>query len=345
MAGEVSEMDRETARRVMEEGCHDLWEGRYDVGWAKYEYRFPAGGGERDLPQRRWRGEPLAGRSILIHREQGLGDEIMFASCFPDVLAAAERCTISCEARLASLFRRSFPGTDLRPSASGGGDWKDFRGEAFDYQIAAGSLGRYLRAERSHFPEEPGFLVPDAAAVERWRARLDRLGPGPAVGISWQGGADLLSLRQAPWETWRRILEDAGARFVNLQYGHVADALQTIGEAWDVTVHAFEDLDPLNDVDALAALAAALDLVVTVPNTTAHVAAAVGAETRVLLHPDWGCFWLRQGLDSPWYPSLRVLRRDRKARWRPAVEALRAELAELARAGLSAPSARSRPRP
>ena len=151
-------------------------------GWQDYDLRLRS----KDRPQRpaaapEWRGEDPAALRFLIYGEQGIGDEIMFASCLPQMIAASRHCVVECSDKLLPLFRRSFPAAEVRTAAS-------TAAVEVDVQIAMGSLPQYLRRSAGDFPRHSGYLKADPARVEAWRARLAALGRGPKIGISWQGG-------------------------------------------------------------------------------------------------------------------------------------------------------------
>lgn len=317
------------AKARLQSAYKNLQRGIYEPGWAEYEARFVVNGNARDLPQPLWRGERLDGKSILVHREQGIGDEIWFAACYPDLVELGARCTFTCDERLAALYRRSFPSSVVVPAATGVADWKSWREHAFDYQVPAGNVCRYLRREAASFGRRRSYLAADPVERSAWRARFDALGRGPKIGISWQGGIDLLSLRQAPWETWHALLATPGVHFVNLQYGDARPVLDVIRDRWGITVHDWPEIDPLLHLDAQAAQIAALDAVITVPNTTTHLASALGVPVWVLFTPEWGCFWIVNGESLPWYPTAEVFARSRSSTWDDVVARLRARMHAL----------------
>ena len=329
----VSVQEKERAKARMKAGCAHLFEGRFDVGWEEYEARHVYSVPGATMPQPLWRGESLEGKSILVHREQGIGDEIWFASCFPDLLERCGRAYLTCDLRVGELFGRSFPGATILTGQPFVNDRARWRRMEVDYQVPAGNLGRYFRCSRSMFPATRGYLVPDSGRRASWRRYLGDLGPGAKVGISWQGGGNLLDLRQAPWDVWRGILAAEGVRFVNLQCRASSAVVESLRRLWNVDVHVLPGLDLMNDLDELAAVVSALDLVISVPNTTVHVAGAVGVPTWVLHSAGWGCFWILNGEEIPWYPSARVFPRSTSEGWEPAREAVCRGLAELAASG------------
>ena len=231
------------------------------------------------------RGTSLTGRTILIYGEQGLGDEIMFATCYGEAIDEAARAIFLCDARLERLFRRSFPqATVLGVPQGSEHSWRLPQGISFDVQCPAGSLPRFLRRSADAFPRQRQLLQPAAEKVDVWRQKFNQIGAGMKVGIAWRTGdaALMQSRRSTQLETWRPILTAANIQCVNLQYG--GDYRREIAEVASQTGAKIFDppeADNQFDLDGLAAKIAALDLVITVDNTIAHLAGAVGTPTWV----------------------------------------------------------------
>jgi len=294
-----------------------LRSGDFSRGWAEYEWRWKRQVAPRDFVEPAWDGERREGQTILLYAEQGLGDEIQFASCLPDALARCDAAIVECDPRLVSLFARSFPRARVtaRPIE------RDPRNRKVrphcDAQIALGSLPGLWRRSTEEFPATAGYLVPDAERVARWQDRLAQLGDGLKVGITWRGGAEPSVQRRRSTELsqWSRILSVPRATFLALQYGPVADELSTLRQATGLVVHDWPEADRWNDIDDLAAQIAALDLVITVDNSTAHLAGALGTRVWTLLPfaSDWR--WLMQCDRTPWYPRMTLFRQDRPGEW------------------------------
>ncbi len=200
----------------------------YEEGWSHYEFRKQAvgvAGKTLSLPE--WRGQPLDdGTVLVILREQGLGDEIMFTSCMPDVLSRVRRCVLQCDARLTRLFARSFPGVETVV----GDAVRSALGQASGREVAAGTLPVLFRRSEREFPAHRGYLQADEARVADWRQRLTALGPGLKVGLSWRGGSahTRTKLRSIPLLDLAPVLRVPGCRFVSLQYGAVDEDIATL---------------------------------------------------------------------------------------------------------------------
>ncbi|MCH8045270.1 MAG: glycosyltransferase family protein [Planctomycetes bacterium] len=297
-----------------------LMQGDLRRGWKEYEWR----GREHGRPQcpgsatyRETSIASLAGKTVLIEAEQGLGDEIMFASCYGEIIDRAETCYLQCDPRLVDLFSRSFPSAQVVARATPTDASTDAPPKA-DLVLRAGSLPRLLRPTLDSFPRHRGYLVPDAERLEKWAARFDVLGDRFKVGISWRGGATPLahSVKSTTLDAWAPLaaLSDH-VHWINLQYGDCREELREARDRHHLTIHDWPNADPTADLDDFAARVAALDLVISVSNTTVHVAGALAVPVWTLLAdpPPWR--WMLQREDSPWYPSMRLLRQSQPGAW------------------------------
>ncbi|MFQ5730969.1 MAG: tetratricopeptide repeat protein [Planctomycetaceae bacterium] len=298
-----------------------LMQGDFARGWDEYESRWDYKATPRDFPQPVWTGSSLRDRSLLVYAEQGIGDEVMFASCLPDVLGQTRTCVIECDPRLAPLFARSFPLATVVPAdrreAGVRGPQRDC-----DLQIAMGSLPRYLRRNSESFPLRRRYLAADATLIRRWQTRLHEIGEGLKVGISWRGGdkPTIRRRRSTTLEDWRPLLELPDLHFINLQYGECRAEIERAGDRLGVSIHHWDDVNPLKDLEGFAAQIAALDLVISIDNSAVHVAGALGVPVFTLLPfaPNWR--WQLDRDDSPWYPSMRLFRQPEPECWAPVFE-------------------------
>jgi tetratricopeptide (TPR) repeat protein len=303
-----------------------LLRGDYQNGWPLYEWRWQI----RNVPSKplvtgrpTWAG--VENRRVLVWAEQGVGDELMFGSLLPDLQEACSKVIARLDARLIPLFARSMPdGIDFVASH------ETVDENDYDEQIAMGSLGKHFRNREADFAgTRGGFLVDDAARTASIRTALkaNRAPNGKICGISWRSknektGAD----RSLDLKEFVELLSLDGVDFVSLQYGDTAEEIARAQAELGVTVVDYRDVDNFNDIDGLASLIKACDLVVSVDNTTVHLAGALGQDTRVLLPalPDWR--WALGRDDSPWYASLKLYRQERGRGWAPVFEKVRADL-------------------
>jgi tetratricopeptide (TPR) repeat protein len=318
-----------------------LCAGRVGEGWDAYEARLDPV--LVDTPhfmsdRPRWTPQSdLAGKSLLLFGEQGLGDEVMFANYLPDLIKALGpdgRLILALEPRLAPLFQRSFPTAQVGPHATYTIDGHILRSahfaegdETIDFWAPLASPLRRFRRSVEAFPDRAAYLRPDAARVAHWRAQLDAL-PGRKVGLLWKSlKLDGVRLREfSPFEQWRCVLETPGVSFVNLQYGECAAELAQAKAQMGVDIWQPPGIDLKNDLDDVAALTCALDLIVAPPNATSNIAAACGAAAWFISTPTG---WPRLGQARyPWYPNTRVFTTERFGQW----DAVMAETAEALRA-------------
>ena len=285
--------------------------GRFESGWKDYEARKKARCNyvPRKLAWPEWRGEPLAGTTVLVHGEQGLGDEIMFASCFPELIDAARHCVIECAPRLERLFRRSFPRATVFAGEQGDPvpRWLA-AAPKIDIQVPAGSLPLHFRRHIGAFPSHAGYLRAEPSRVLYWRNRLQSLGPGLKVGVSWRGGmrSTRASLRSVELSRWLPILTSPQVQFVSLQYGDTKQEREDLLERHGFALNNWQDA--LGDFDEQAALTMALDLVISVCTAAIHLAGALSKCVWILVPsvPEWR--YQASGISMPWYPTATLFR-------------------------------------
>ena len=305
----------------------DLLRGNWDAGWNGYESRWMVDNEVREFSQPVWDGTPLAGRRILVYGEQGVGDEILFASCLPEVIEQAGHCVVECDRRLVPLFERSFARAHVIARSEHGRP-PDPAATECDVQSAAGSLPRYLRRTIADFPARQSYLKADKSRCRYWADRVAELGSGRTVGIAWRGGklAYVRRQRSTTLDQWSPLWTVDGVQFVNLQYGNCRNELATLDRDCAVTVHNFDDADPLTNLDDFAALLGAVDLVISIDSATVHLAGALGTPVWTLLPlaADWR--WMQERDDSPWYRSMRLFRKAACGRWEDLFQQVAREL-------------------
>ncbi|ASG22701.1 tetratricopeptide repeat protein [Nitrospirillum viridazoti] len=293
--------------------------------WTLHESRwkvshFPSV--RRSFPVPVWQGDSLLGRRLLLWGEQGLGDEILFASQVPDlaaglsdaVRAAGTDILLECDERLVSLFARSFAPITVvgRPAAvarSGSRDTSaDPRTATATTQLPTGSLARYCRPTLASFQAARPFLKPDPERSTLWAGRVAALGPGLKVGLCWTSGL-LTAERAISYTTladWLPLAQVPGIHLVSLQYNRDIAAIEIPqARARGLDIADWPDLDQRDDLEGAAALISTLDLVLTAPTSVGEIAAGLGVPTWRISTPsqDWS------GLGTmvrPWYPAMRI---------------------------------------
>ena len=317
-----------------------LHQKRFAEAWESFEQRFAAGhlNGVFCYPfiQPPWQGEALAGKHILIHNEQGLGDQLMFASALAEVVDQARAVTLVASPELVSLFQASFPTIRVLAARNGrfAGDhppppWLGELGEV-DYQLPIGGLMHLLRKTPESFANARPYLRPSDAARARWAGRV---GGGKAlrVGVCWASNPALFRLdssRRAVKKSMR--LDDMAplARIKGVKLVSVLNwRIDPMPKAFAGRLADFsKDLRSLEDT---AALIETLDLVITVDTSVAHLAGALGKPTWLLLHDFADCRWTLTDDDSFWYAVMPLIRQPSAGDWASVIDETAARLEAL----------------
>jgi tetratricopeptide (TPR) repeat protein len=299
-----------------------LIQGQWAEGWREYEWRWQSGEATpRAFRQPRWDGSPLEGRTLLLHAEQGLGDTVHFVRYAALAKARGGRVVAVVPPPLVALL-----------GGCAGIDRLMAHGEAlpdFDVEAPLMSLPGILGTTLDNVPAQVPYLHADPALVEQWRQELTALG-GLKVGVAWQGnpGYSGDNLRSIPLRCLAPLADVPGVRLIALQHGagreqmaHAGVRFTELSRPLDTTAGPFQDT---------AAVLRQLDVLVTSDSAIAHVAGALGVRTLLALPfaPDWR--WLRDREDSPWYPSMRLFRQQRRGDWDDVARRIAAELAGLA---------------
>ncbi len=282
--------------------CH-LAKHEWQEGWEAYEVML----GKRresyaygDEPE--WDGAP--GKRLIISGEQGIGDEIMYASCFNDVLNDSPHVVIECMPRLEKLFKRSFPDA----AAVYGSRWDKNvvwqEDHAPDAHVAMATLPKFLRNRDEDFPGTP-YLTPDPDMVDAVKGLLSPLGNKPNIGIAWTGGSDRTRghLRTRTLEELTPVLRTPGVNWISLEYYNRDEEIGKYHSDRSIPIHVYEWLTARGlDYDLTAALISQLDLVISVPTTGVQMAGALGVETWCIVPRYTG--WMFAKDTYPWAHSV-----------------------------------------
>jgi tetratricopeptide (TPR) repeat protein/ADP-heptose:LPS heptosyltransferase len=300
--------------------------GNFQKGWAHNEWRWAKSIASQthtfNIPE--WQGETLEGKRLLVWCEQGVGDQIMFATVISDLLAWTEHIAWECDSRLAPLFNRSTPAVNFIERSTSTQNKPMLKiWPSSDYHIPAGSLAKILRDDISKFPKQNNFLQADKDKTEAIRNIYKKQFPEKLlIGISWRGGTSAgtnkytRSLKHSEMQTLSAL---SNVQFINLQYGNTEEELASL-TGIGLDIYNDKDINPLISIDDQAAQISALDLILTIDNTTVHLAGALGMPTYLLLpaDPDWR--WGLEQETSYWYPSVEFIRNPSANNWLSAIE-------------------------
>jgi tetratricopeptide (TPR) repeat protein len=310
----------ENAQIALSLALAQLLQGNFIPGWPNYERRWQSA--DHDTPLRTycqpfWKGERLSAGLLLLWGEQGIGDEIMFAGLIPEAVLTAGKCVLDCDPRLKPLFARSFPEVEV----VAGYDPERFAELDVVAHLPNGSLpGLFRRSSAAFAATTSPYLLADSVQRNQFRSRYadDRR----LVGLAWHTNSRKTGhLRSIDPSLLAPLFARPEIRWVSLQYGD-HDTLENQAARAGASVLIDCSVDQLSDMDAFAAQVAAMDLVITIDNSTAHLAGALGVAVWVLLPfvPDWR--WLMNGERSSWYPSMRLFRQPKRGDWHSVVQSV-----------------------
>lgn len=321
MLKEVSDAFPDCEEAKWNRGLALLEQGNYSEGFDLYEYskkrnvrNYP---GEPPL----WNGE--TGKTVMVYGEQGIGDEIMFASVVPDLM---KDCKVVMDAhlRLADMFRRSFNLPVYGTREFNALLWQ--HPEKIDYKISIGSLCRFYRKDKKDFPGS-AYLKADQKLVDKYKLKLSELKGKPCIGISWRGGSKSTNknLRHIPLDKLLPLFQSIDANWISLQYQPSSQSvIDEFTERTGIKIHHWQEA--IDDYDMTAGLISNLDLIISVPQSIIHLAGALGV-------PAWQmtpkkAMWQMgpYGEDMPWYKSVRSFWQDAAGKWEPVINQVSEEL-------------------
>lgn len=301
-----------------------LLDGDLKQGWRDYAARTEISGKVPATEQRSapWTGGNLKGKRLLVRCEQGVGDQILFASLIPELSARAKAeggsVILECEPRLAPLLARSFPGATVKPAVvrSQAGNviadygWLKATGGA-NAVVLMGDLPRTLRTSLDRFPAAHAFLTPDGDEAAHWKNIFGE----NAIGICWRSGKLSGGRAQAyaPLERWGAFLREIERPIVSLQYDGTAEEIAALESLSGRKIIVPQGIDQKNELDRACALMSALSLVISAPTAVSWLSAGAGIPTLKLLY---GLSWTALGQAfEPFAPACRCVMPDRFGNW------------------------------
>lgn len=312
-------------------GIKLLKKGRFKDGWTLYEHglQVKAQGPQRwqralkkpftpaEVPL--WRGESIKGKRLLLLGEQGIGDSMMFATLIPRLQKEGAKISLFPGDRLVSIYRRSL--TDINVLSSKELLQAHWKASDFDIQSPLGSICQYRFHELTDYGQSQSFLKADPVQTAELRKKYND--GRPLVGISWQGGgrADRIPMKSLNLKQLTPLLRRSDCRFVSLQYGDDGPHLERYRKKTGISVFHDDEIDPLKDMDGWLSQVAAMDVVLSIANTTVHGAGGLGIPSVCLVsqQSDWrwidpeifkGCYW---------YPSVDACYQGPRNNWQPAL--------------------------
>ena len=291
-----------------------LQSGRIKEGLEEYEWRHKTKQGlicYRHFPQPKWDGKTsLKDKIILLWCEQGIGDTMNWSSCLNLVTDCAKHVILECQKKLVPLLSRSFPNVEVKAADRS----LDADRDDFDLHLPMGSLYKHFIDEIMENGMASSYLVANPDRVKFWRDRLHSVGKGPYIGVCWKSSVKSAYRLQhyPPMSEWAPVFKVPDVTFINLQYKDYEDDIAQVQDELGVTIHNFEDLDQYGDIDEVAALCGALDMVVSTKATPPMISAGVGTPTKIA---NWRQSNYNTILTNPQSTSLEMIHRDTWETW------------------------------
>ncbi len=292
-----------------------LHAGRLTEGWDLYERGFSAlvppslaRRPDRQFAVPRWDGRPLrTGQSLLLWREQGIGDELRFLSLLPHLEVGQGGVIIETDSRLVDALQRSFPRYMVRAYRSPGDDGGTAIPADFDCHLPVGSLPRLLMQSPAVYGKLGGYLCASPWQSGRFAQRLSAYAGERLVGICWRSHklSATRNRKYAALSDWAPVLSTPGVRFVNLQYGDCEDELAAAEKQLGIKILRWNDIDLKDDLESVLGLMQNLDLVISTSTAVLPMAGALGRPAIYVGHANWMLLGERE--HYPWFSSVRTL--------------------------------------
>ncbi len=310
----------------LNEGLVRLNLKEFKNGWDKYESRLGKGG---DTPIRYeinkiWDGNYLNG-TLLVWGEQGLGDHIMFSSMLKDLTKYSKKVILEIDNRLENLYSRYFKKEKLINIKV----IKEGEEKKFDKHIAIASLGQYLRKSEKSFSSSPRKYLQTSTSKEKELNNKFFNNKKFKVGLAWKTLNKTQKFRNIELKKMLPIFSNPNCDFINLQFGKFDEDSKELKSKYSININSISEVDNYNDIDGLAALINCLDLIITIENTTMHVAAALGKNTWVMLSKNSRWHWFGGEEKSLWYPSVKIFKQKKIGSWDDVINNISKQLKSL----------------
>lgn len=310
--------DPEHRKALSNLGFCQLAERNWAEGWKNYHHCLGTDWRKKNqyLDEPEWDGSP--GKSVVLYGEQGLGDELSFASMVPDALRISKKVILDVDKRLEGLFRRSFPeATVYGTRGQSELPWAEEDVKSIEASLPMGQLGEFFRLKDEDFPGTP-YLKADPDRVLMWNA-LWQAKEKPVIGIAWRGGILRTGAKYRQWELEQLfpVLKSVDAHWVSLQYKPAQQEIDDFRKLHPkIDIKEYPHAVLTQDYDDTAALVASLDMVICMQTAVAHLAGALGIPCWVFVPKNSQWRYGSEGETIPWYKSVRVIRQKNRGEWK-----------------------------
>ena len=288
-------------------------------GWHDFETRHQ----QEIVPTRvkkiinlnQWNGSKINNK-LFVHGEQGIGDIILHSSIIADLNKIQKKICLTVDNRLVSLFKRSFNKIEVVDYES------KLNYKKNDQHIPLASLGSFLRNSISKFPKKPNaYILPDRDKVNQFKKKFSK-NKKIKIGLSWNTIGNRNTNRNISLNQMSKLLTLKEFEFINIQYGNSAIERKDFKNKFNTEILNFDNIDITNDFESLSAIIESCDLVITISNAAAHLSAAIGKKTWVIvpLYTQW--HWFHERNNSLWYPNVKLFRQKKYNDWQDVIDEL-----------------------
>ena len=298
----------------------------FEEGLNKYESRWKIKGNKKQLITSKLEWSNKNKGRVLLWGEQGVGDEILFASLIPELVNIVDQLIVQVDKRLIPLFKRSFDERIIYIHKN-----QKLDEERYDFQISMGSVIKYFRNNKRSFKKgKEEYIKANKIKTLNYRDKLYKYSKSKRlIGISWKSKSRAHKYRSISLEKFIMGIYIPNTCFVNLQYGDTKDEINNIKKKYGINIYTLEEVDTFNDLDNLASLINACDMVVSIENLIFALAGALGVESKILLRPD--CTWYNGDIDlkSYWFKNQSFYRQSSSGAWEEALNQIKKEIENI----------------
>ena len=301
--------------------------GRLDEGWNAFSKLDQWAEDLAKLPHPKWRGECLAGKTLLIRGAEGVGEQLMYSQLLPKIHERVGKLLVELDYRLVNLFSRVYP--DIEFIGYSDPPQSRLTKDDIDFQCYPVDLGHEFLKTFDQFHGPPQMISHHNVGIEAGKTLRTTYPKARLIGISWRSASRMGGNKKSfSLNNCRNIIQCNGAKFINLQYGSSEIEVQNAQKLFGVEILSAEGIDTLRDIDPMVGLVSELDLVITVSNVNAHYAGLAQTPVWVIVPklPLW--HWFRGRDDNPWYPTAKLYRQEPSETWAPVLSAVSDDLAK-----------------
>ena len=301
--------------------------GNFKEGWDLYSAGISKENSIREISENYfsdqtplWDGKPFDG-TLLVYGEQGIGDQLMFGTVLEDLLKVQKNVAIIVDDRLIKLFQRTYPNIVVY------GLNEKLAFLIYDKHIALGDLCKFFRKNIESFKDGDFKTFNTSPEIDSQIKQLMPQGSGLKIGVSWLTFAKKNGKKRSlSSEELSSIVNSSNHTFINLQYGDTRKSLEQFSRISNKSLHEIPGIDLTYNIDSLASIIKNCDLIITIDNSTAHLAASLGKPVWILLPSNNDFRWMENKEESIWYKNVLLLRQNKNNNWSEVIQNINSAL-------------------